>query len=238
MNPNAEHSTTTPLDWASILAGEALVFGLLGKLLFEYPRRDWLQSLADEAVFDEIPFGAKQPDVAAGLALLQQWGRESRGALLNDSIQGIGADYTRLFIGPGKVLAPPWESAYFNEERLTFQAQTLQVRNWYRRFGLESVKLHSEPDDHAGLEMAFLAHLAQLGLTALEQGDEARLAETLEAQREFLSAHPWRWMPVWCDQVAAQASTDFYRGVARLTRGALAELASVLETGHVPEAVA
>jgi anaerobic sulfite reductase subunit A len=100
------------------------------------------------------------------------------------------------------------------------------------------VKLHSEPDDHAGLEMAFLAHLAQLGLTALEQGDEARLAETLEAQREFLSAHPWRWMPVWCDQVVAQAHTDFYRGVARLTRGALTELASVLETGYMPEAVA
>ncbi len=238
MNPNAEHPTTTPFDWASILAGEALVFGLLGKLWFEYPERVWLQSLADETIFDEIPFGAEQPEVAAGLALLQQWSRDHQPARLNGSFDDLRADYTRLFIGPGKVLAPPWESAYFNEERLTFQAQTLQVRNWYRRFGLESVKLHSEPDDHAGLELAFLAHLAKLGLTALEQGDEARLAETLEAQRQFLAAHPLRWIPAWCNQVAAQANTDFYRGVARLTRGALAELASVLETKVMAEVAA
>jgi TorA maturation chaperone TorD len=230
MNQNEEHPTTTPLDRASSLAGEALVFGLLGKLWFDYPERLWLQSLAGEAIFDEIPFGADQPEVVAGLAMLQQWSREHPPANLNGSFDDLQADYTHLFIGPGKVVAPPWESVYFNEERQTFQAQTLQVRSWFRRFGLESVKLYNEPDDHAGLELAFLAHLAQLGLAALEQGDEPRLDRILEAQRKFLAEHPLQWMPAWCHQIEENANTSFYRGAARLTRGVLDVLVSVLGT--------
>jgi TorA maturation chaperone TorD len=228
----------TSFDWTSTLAGEALVCDLLGKLLYEYPEREWLQGLADEAIFDEIPFGAEQPEVEAGLQLLQQWSRQSRGGLLNGALDDLRADYTRLFLGPSKVLTPPWESVQFTEERLVFQERTLEVRRWYRRFGLEVVKLYNEPDDHLGLELAFLAHLARQGLAALAQGRQAQLAETWAAQREFLQAHPLRWVPGWCQQVVLQAHTDFYRGVALVIRGVVAELASKLETQVPAEAMA
>lgn len=233
MSTNPQTLTDTPLDLTSTLAGEALVFDLLGKLLYEYPERKWLQFLADESVFDEIPFGADQPDTVTGLQLLQQWTRTYRGGLLNGAVDDLRADYTGLFLGPGKVLTPPWESVQFTDERLLFQEQTLQVRRWYQRFGLEVVKFRNEPDDHVGLELAFLAHLARQGLAALAQGHPAQLAETWQAQREFLHAHPLRWVPGWCEQVVAQARTDFYRGAALLVRGAVVELASTLET-HVP----
>ena len=221
--------TPTAHDWPAILAGEALVFGLLGKLLFDEPQPAFVQTLADEAVFDEIPFGAGRAEVDAGLQLLQQWSRQHQGGLLNGAFDDLRGDFTRLFVGPGKVLAVPWESAQLHLERPIFQEETLQVRNWYRRFGLEAAKLYNEPDDHIGLELAFLAHLAQRGLAALAEGDQARLAAVLEAQRQFLAAHPLRWIPAWCDQVEAHARTDFYRGVALVTRGALAEMAATLE---------
>ena len=223
MNTYQDDPNMTTLDPVSTLTGEALVFKLLGKLIFEYPERNWIQSLADERVFDEIPFGAGQPAMTAGLALLQQWSRTDK-----ETSDNLRADYTRLFIGPGNVLASPWESVYFNDERLTFQSQTLQVRGWYRRFGLVTVNLYKEPDDHAGLELAFLAHLAQLGIAAVEEGDEARLDELEDAQRQFLTSHAGRWMPAWCDLITTYARTDFYRGVAWVTKGALAELAAVL----------
>lgn len=238
MITNTQPLAETSPDLTSTLAGEALVFDLLGKLLYEYPDREWLQFLADESVFDEIPFGAAQPEVARGLQLLQQWTRTHRGGLLNGALDDLRVDYTRLFLGPGKVLTPPWESVQFTEERLIFQEQTLQVRQWYQRFGLEVVKFRNEPDDHVGLELAFLAHLARQGLAALTQGHPAQLAETWQAQREFLHAHPMRWIPGWCQQVVTQARTDFYRGAALLVSGAVAELASTLET-HIPaEAIA
>jgi TorA maturation chaperone TorD len=129
-------------DWQEILTGEMLLLSLLGRIVFAYPEeeeRKWLQSLIDEDVFSEAPFAAKKEETKAGLNLLKKW--EENG-LTDESFEHMQADYMRLFIGPGKVIAAPWESVYFNEDRMTFQVQTLDVRNWYRRFGLESEKIH------------------------------------------------------------------------------------------------
>jgi TorA maturation chaperone TorD len=223
-------------DWMPLLTGEALVCGLLGRLLYAEPDQAWLQTLAAEAVFDEIPFGAEQPEVLAGLELLQKWSRDHRAGLPDEVFARMRGDYARLFQGPGKLLAAPWESAQITAERQLFQGPTLQVRGWYRRFGLEAARLHTEPDDHIGLELSFLARLAQLGLEALAQADEPRLNQVLAAQRDFLKAHPLRWTPLWCDQVEQHARTCFFRGVARVTRGVLAELAATFGLAFQVEA--
>jgi TorA maturation chaperone TorD len=236
-----QSSTTLDVNWAETLTGEMLLVGLLGKLWYEFPDRAWYQSLLAEDVFAEAPFAADQPDVAAGLAGLRGWQRGlGPGGLAAQraAFDDLAADYTRLFVGPGKLLAPPWESVYFSPNRLIFQEQTLHVRGWYARFGLANSRAATsgldpayagssgrEPDDHVGLELAFVAHLASLGLAALEAGEAARLAETLDAQRAFLEAHLLQWAPDWCGQVEAKAATAFYQSAARLTRGALAALA-------------
>jgi TorA maturation chaperone TorD len=211
-------------DWAPLLTGEVLVCGLLARLLYEEPQRDWVQSLANESVFDDIPFGTAQPDVTAGLRLLQQWSQAAQRGLSDEEHGSLRKDYTRLFLGPGKLLAAPWESAQVTEGRQLFQPQTLDVRQWYRRYGLESERMYTEPEDHIGLELAFLAHLAQRGLEACAQNDTTRLDETLAAQRDFLTAHPLQWVHRWSEQVETKAHTDFYRGIAQVTRGVLAEL--------------
>ncbi len=222
--------TTIPtIDWTEPLTGEMLLFGLLGRAFQSFPdgsQRDWLQTLLDEDVFYEAPFAASQPDMLEGLLLLQEW---SRSGLSNQTIGELQDDYTRLFVGPGKVIAPPWESVQLGKERLTFQEQTLEVRGWYRRFGLQSEKLYHEPDDHIGLEMAFLAHLAQRGLLSIEQGNQAELEQSLQAQREFIEQHLGKWAPAFCEEVFQKAATPFYRGLALLARGALTELGETLK---------
>ncbi len=127
----------TPADWVSFLTGELLAATLLGKILYTDPEREWLQSLADENIFAESPLGNAQPDVQLGLNLLQSWAETARGAFTENAFDELRDDYTRLFLGPATVLAPPWESVYFNDERMVFQEQTMQVRGWYQRFELE-----------------------------------------------------------------------------------------------------
>src|SRR5690554_5928406 len=97
-------------DWASFLTGELLTVGLLSKTLYNYPTREWLETLVTDDVFSGVPLGDAQPDVQAGLALLQAWTESVRGGLSDSALDDVRADCTRLMIGPDRVLAPPWES--------------------------------------------------------------------------------------------------------------------------------
>jgi TorA maturation chaperone TorD len=209
-----------------LLAGQAAVFGLLGRALYTYPDREWLQSLAQQRVFDDVPFAGDQPEVMQGLALLGAWTDASQSGLTDEMFDALQSDYMRLFVGPGQVEAPPWESVYFHDEPLLFQEETLRVREWYARFGLQAELLHSEPDDHIGLELAFLAHVAGLGLSACETGETESLRWLTEAQREFTAEHPGKWIARWYDRVSEHARTDFYRGIALVTKGAVAALSA------------
>ncbi len=223
-------------DWRSFLTGEALVLSLLGKLLYAYPDRAWLRSLITERVFEDFPLETEQPDIIAGLGLLETWTHNNRSDFSNEAFEEVKADYTRLFIGLSDVLAPPWESVYLSREHLLFQEQTLQVRTWYARFGLEAEKLHSEPDDHIGLELSFLAHLAKLSLDGLDQKDGESFKRLIDAQRDFLLEHPLKWVPAWCRLVQEHGQTDLYRGAALASQGMLVDVASVLGIKAAEEA--
>ena len=225
--------TNPSIDWKETLTGELLLLGLISRVVYSYPDRAWYQSLYEEDVFSEVPFAADQDETKTGLELMQKWGKDG---ITDESFEKLHVDYTRLFIGVGKVLAPPYESVYFGEERLLFQERTLEVREWYKRFGLEAEKKYVEPDDHIGLELLFLSHLASLGIQSLENGDQTEFNKLLDAQREFLKKHPGTWALTWCGLVEMNARTDFYKGLAHLTRGALSALAEVLEVKLVLQA--
>jgi putative dimethyl sulfoxide reductase chaperone len=205
-----------------------LVMNLIGRVFYKYPsdsEQVWIRSLKDEDVFSEVPFAGDREETKAGLSLLHDW---SQKAFTNDAFDRLQGDYTRLFLGPDKLLAAPWESVYVTKERLTFQEQTLAVRAWYKRFGLEVEKLHQEPDDHIGLEVLFLSKLAELGAQALDAGDQEKFEEFLNAQRDFLQQHLGAWALTWCGLMEKHARTDFYLGMTALLHGALTELAEIL----------
>ena len=58
-----------------------------------------------EDTFAGSPFGATQPDVAAGLRVLGGWAARNRGGLSDEEFDAVQADATRLFLGPGRVLS-------------------------------------------------------------------------------------------------------------------------------------
>ena len=211
------------------LMGEALLCNLLGRMLFGDPDKAWLENLISEDVFAEAPFSAEQVETQRGIELIQHWTSENLNGISDEEFKLLKQDHLRLFIGTDRVLAPVWESVYCNEKRLVFQEQTLQVRQWFYRYGLESEKFNREPDDHIGLELSFVAHLASLAIKAMESDDQQTFDQTLQAQRDFLSEHLLRWGPVWAKLVLQHAETDFYRGMAHLTLGAMQAMAEFLQ---------
>ncbi len=214
--------------WPEILLGQQLVFGLLGKAFYSYCDRVWLQSLADNDVFCSIPFGGQQTDTRQGQKVLVTWCEEQRGGMTDAAYESLCADYTRLFVASGPSYTPPWESIYFSDDQLTFERQTEQVRSWYRRYCLEPEKMYQEPDDHIGLELSFVGHLAGLARAAHQEEDRRAFYALLDAQHNFLQEHLLRWAPQWCHRACEKAQNLFYTGVSLVSKGALEELTLVI----------
>ena len=209
-------------EWTEQLIGEMLVCGFLARALYAAPDRFWLDGLIAQCIFAELPYKTAQPEAPASLSVLQSWC--ASGPLTDAAWEALQDDYTRLFIGPGKLLAPPWQSVYLDGDRLVFQVHTVQVNSYYERFGLELGSEYREPADHVGLQFEFLAHLAEISLQALRDRDNVKFSELCTAQRGFLRNHMIRWVPHWSRDVDTYARTDFYRGVALLASGILRDL--------------
>ncbi len=60
----------------------------------------------------------------------------AESASLTSDIEALRIDYSRLFIGPYRLLAPPYGSVYLENTRRVMGISTLDVRNKYADEGL------------------------------------------------------------------------------------------------------
>lgn len=111
------------------------------------------------------------------------------------------AEFHRLFVGPDRLVAPPYESVYRSDQPLLMQPETLAVRAHYRAHGLAAQP--GQPDDHLATELAFYALLQERGLT--------------EAQRAFYAEHLQHWVGAFCSRVIAGSRSPFYQALAAIT---------------------
>lgn len=116
-------------------------------------------------------------------------------------------EYTRLFVGPDKLVAPPWESVYRGEDAMLFQEVTLEVRETYRGFGLLPEGYPHVADDSLALELAFMSKLAERAMEDLQSGDEEGLDRLLESSGDFLKRHLLLWVPKFLERMQ-KASTQ------------------------------
>jgi putative dimethyl sulfoxide reductase chaperone len=211
-----------------VLVAQALTFEVLGRACHQKPDAAWISALLDGDAFVEPPFAAGNPHMIMGTGLVSAWAAAQSAGPSAEAERLLAQDYTDLFVGAGTPLAAPWETVWLGKDHLVFEEGTMQVREWYRRFGLQAPRLDQEPDDHIGLEMAFLGHLALLAVRACDSREALLVHELVEAQRDFGDAHLLRWASAWCHAVQASATTPFYRGLACMVRGALEELDAVI----------
>lgn len=129
---------------------------------------------------------------------------EWRAALDVDPL-AIHKEYVRLFVNPSGAPCPPWQSVHSAQPVLMGDSHH-SAMNWYREAGMEP-RLDSEPADHVGLLLNFLAHLLA------EDATERQLSR-------FLEQHV-QWMPEFCAKVEYETRLDFYRLLARFTADAI-----------------
>jgi TorA maturation chaperone TorD len=180
---------------------------------------------------DAAALGALRAAGASGLLRLRLVNAPGRDALLllDEALAGLpevadsaltdalAADYADIYLTYG-LRAAPNESVWLDEDNLAMQGPMFEVRELYRRHGLQAADWRRRADDHLVHELQFLAHLM-----------DAEAGDTLDEAAAFLDEHLLLWVPDFAARVAQRCATPLYAGVATVTAAYLDELRELLE---------
>ena len=189
-----------------LLANRLFLYSLLYKCFGREPDRAQLELLASEQTGESFSLiGGEMLEKVP--AFLQQIRRDLEDVNFPERAKD---EYTRLFVGPEHLVAPPWESVYQGEDAMLFQQVTLEVREAYRAFGLQAEAYRRVPDDSLALELAFMSTLAERVLEAFRDGDEAGIRTNLEGSLEFLKKHLLHWVPKFLERMEKSPTDLLY----------------------------
>lgn len=206
------------------LYANALACAFFNRTFLTEPTKEFIGLYGKQNLFDEWPIDPVSEMSREGLAILGSY----FGERSDHRLERVREDYRKLFVGPTDIV-PVWESVWTSKDRLLFGEPTLEVRDFYARYGIEIEHKGGDPDDHIGYEFAFMGHLLHSTAAALESSRPEKRRELSSAAHVFFSSHLGAWAPECLSQIAERAECGFYRGVARLGLGYLGELAVLLK---------
>jgi TorA maturation chaperone TorD len=197
------------------------VYALLQRLYQNPLDAELMAWLTAERPFADFPVILDENSMAA-LEQMEQ-------ALQVTSLDALKEDFRQLFVGPGRMSAPAWESVYRNEERALFDIHTLQVRETYARHGIEFIHKNRTPEDSIAIELEFMKILAERLLQAVESQDAKGERILLDEQHAFLKQHLLVWTPQFTKRIQENAATPFYAGLGSVLRAFLVWDRHILE---------
>lgn len=123
-------------------------------------------------------------------------------------------EYSRLFIGPFKTLAPPYSSVYLGNKNSVYSEDTIWVIQFYNKAGLDYNRdIHDLPD-HIAVELEFIYFLLFNEIKQLKENNSESAESYHKHQTEFNDAHFKKWVPVFCDKIIAETENDYYQLLA------------------------
>ncbi len=129
----------------------------------------------------------------------------------------LAVEYTRLFRGPVKAEVYPYESMYVDGEIMG--ASALDVLRRYEEAGVGVSDDFKDLPDHVCAELEFMHYLTARELEAWQREDQGEAIRFQLLAHSFLKDHLARWVSDFADAILRNATTPFYSGLARITKG-------------------
>lgn len=194
-------------------------FAFLGNSLLDPPTHDTALGL-HEQFWDAfaaglVEVGCANERVVSGVDHAQRFAR--RMAVDGGNALGsVRMEHARLFVGPPRPAAPPWETFYAQPGCLGeagFGRATFDMRRILRQAGLEVRGANNQYADHIGLELLYVAALCGRFACAAPSADEVAMLVG------FVEEHPGAWAPAFCTAVKEAAPDGYYRCIAEMVEG-------------------
>jgi TorA maturation chaperone TorD len=178
-----------------LLEARTIVYSLFQKLTGTEPDEQSLQdffspeALAVLKIFDQGVFPAYSDTIKLYESCSEAYHKDKVAFL-----EQARSEYTRNFIGPDHLIAPPWESAITSVDHLLMQESTLHVRRFYASEGFQADQYPKIADDHLAYELDFLRRLSELCKDAYSVKNETEFKRLLDSQIAFLDEHLLTWI--------------------------------------------
>ena len=191
----------------TFLQGREYLFSLLHRLLGAEPEKELLDAVSSENSLQTVLlFDSEDSKAARQLYEILQ----SCSFTEPEHIQQMKDEYTRLFIGPDRLFAAPWESVYTTKERALFQQSTLGARSWYKKYHYLPEKYPRVADDHISLMMHFLSLTCIKASACLNDDNLNECWNILADQKAFETEHLLNWIFLYAEDIQASKSRKFY----------------------------
>lgn len=229
------HNTTMPRfdDLVTINTNRERIYAFLSKVYEVELTRELIDKMRSGDVPPLDPKsldGLTDSDVQEGFALLSRGIAAMKGKKLDDVWTDLASDFAGTFLGVKYDILPhPSESAYSSGDHLVYQKSRNDVLSYYREAGLDKISTFTEPEDHVAIELIFMSLLARQTADALNSENIEESKRLIELQKRFLKEHLTKWVPRLCDDILKAARLDFYKGVARMTKGFVSADVSLLD---------
>ncbi len=129
------------------------------------------------------------------------------------SNEDLTVEYSKLFVGPFDLIAPPYGSVYL-EGRRVMGDSTMEVIKTYQREGLSRSDDFKDLPDHIAVELEFVSYLIYKEIESLEKSDLNTTQKFIERQEDFLNAFLRRWVPGFCERIKNGTENGFYTALA------------------------
>lgn len=180
-------------------------------------KEDMVQRLLDiNAQSNEEDFILENKDCAEGLLAMQEYCRKPDLASL---LLEASKDYHGLFVGPSRLLAPPWSSVYMDSRGTIFGPTARKVKSVFLEQGFVIPEGTTEPSDHVAYEWQFIADLQKRILLAWKNDEDNVVSATVSVLCDFFDSCFNPWIGEFCSKVTKNAKTDFYRGLSQFSVG-------------------
>ena len=193
-------------DFQSVVA-KADVCRLLSACYYE-PGPEFVE----EKLFDSLLIAANQLDPVLGGSALQL--KESFEC---DSLEELLVDYSKLFLGPGHTLAPPYESAWRDKNSDDPMDSVQALIELYDDGGFAIDPDFRDLPDHVAVELEFLYTLIFQQAAAMRSGDRKALDHAKALQWSLQTRHMDAWLGAFVDALRENAQCSFYRDLATIT---------------------
>lgn len=170
--------------------------------------------------FDDIHVAMALEQLGAYAAAAQKLASEG-----GNPVQQASVEYTKLFVGPPRPAAAPWETMYRpGSEGATvgFGQATFEMRHLLREAGLEVSNENNQYADHIGIELLYASVLCTR--IAEAEGGSADQSELEGQLASFAETHPLTWIGKLQSAVAETEPAGYIALLLELGRALLASL--------------